>query len=98
MPARGVGEGGMRQARVLASRLFEYGSSWTVMKASGASKDSVDDGWVDWEAWQVGSSERLDQSIAVVLFGGECQQPKQDVTRKFGWVLRCRRIHPWGDG
>lgn len=88
----------MRQARVLASRLFEYGSSWTTTKASRVSEDRVDDEWGDWEAWQVGSSGRLDQSIAVVLFGGECQQPKQDVTRKFGWVWRCGRIHPWSDG
>lgn len=69
-PARGVGEGGMRQARVPASKLFEYGSSWTVMRSSRVSKDGADDGWVDWEAWQVGSSGRLDQSIAVVLFWG----------------------------
>lgn len=54
----------------------------------------------DWETWWVGSSGRLDQSIAVVLFGGECQQPKQDVTRKFGWVfvLGCGRMYPWRDG
>lgn len=64
----------MRQARVLASRLFEYGSSWTTTKASRVSEDRVDDEWEDWEAWQVGSSGRLNQSIAVVLFGGECQQ------------------------
>lgn len=35
----------MRQARVLASRLFEYGSSWTTTKASRVSEDRVDDEW-----------------------------------------------------
>lgn len=90
MPARGgwgrrdaTGAGASNLDRVRSS------SSLASLKASRASKRRCRRRAVgDWETWWVGSSGRLDQSIAVVvLFRGERQKPKQDVTRKFGWVF-----------